>query len=494
MTEMTAAVEFDRLYIGGEWVAPSGSARFEISSPSTEEPVGSAPDCSAADGDAAVAAARQAFDDPSGWSHWEPARRVEVLDRFATAMEARSEQLARLVSAQNGMPVSISSQLEGAFPAVLLRYYGQQIQEWPLEQTRINPFGGRTLVTQEPVGVVAAIVPWNFPQALAFMKLAPALAAGCTVVVKPSPETPLDCFIVAEAAQEAGLPPGVVNFVPGGRELGAHLVSHPGVDCVAFTGSTAAGRTIAETCGRMLRPVSLELGGKSAAIVLDDADLTGHMEQLFGACLMNNGQTCWLNSRILAPRSRYDDVVDAFAALAGGVTVGNALDPATQIGPMTGARQRERVEGYIAKGKSEGARVVVGGGRPENLERGYFVAPTILADVKNSDTVAREEIFGPVLSVIPYDSDDDAVAIANDSDYGLGGSVWTSDHERGVAVARRVQTGTIGINGYANDPTAPFGGVKASGIGRELGPEGLAHFLTVKSIYLDPQDEPPTAG
>ena len=341
----------------------------------------------------------------------------------------------------------------------------------------------------------------DFPQALSFMKIAPALAAGCSVVVKPSPETPLDCFIVAEAAEEAGLPPGVLNFVPADREAGAYLIAHPDVDCVAFTGSTAAGRTIAETCGRLLRPVSLELGGKSAAIVLDDADLAGHMEQLFGACLMNNGQTCWLNSRILAPRSRYDEVVDAFAGLAAGVTIGAALDPTTQIGPMTGQRQRDRVEGYIAKGKTEGARVVVGGGRPEALKHGYFVQPTVLADVKNSDTVAREEIFGPVLSVIPYDSDeeaigdiDDAVRIANDSDYGLGGSVWTSDHDRGVSVARRVQTGTIGINGYVNDPVSPFGGVKASGMGRELGPEGMAHFLAVKSIYLDPTHQPPTAG
>jgi acyl-CoA reductase-like NAD-dependent aldehyde dehydrogenase len=488
------AYEFDHFYIGGEWVGPSGDKRFEIISPSTEEHVGSAPEASEADVDRAVAAARAAFADTAGWAHWGPARRAEALDRFATAMESRSDQLAKLVSAQNGMPIAISTQLEGAFPAILLRYYGAQIQEWPLEEMRTNPFGGHTIVAQEPIGVVAAIVPWNFPQALSFMKVAPALAAGCTLVVKPSPETPLDCFLVADAAEEAGLPPGVINFVPADRQAGAHLVSHPDVDCVAFTGSTAAGRTIAEACGRLLRPVSLELGGKSAAIVLDDADLAGHMEQLFGACLMNNGQTCWLNSRILAPRSRYDEVVDAFAGLAGGVTIGDALDPATQIGPMNGARQRERVEGYIAKGKAEGARVVVGGGRPESLERGYFVAPTVLADVKNSDTVAREEIFGPVLSVIPYDSDEEAIAIANDSDYGLGGSVWTSDHERGLSVARRVQTGTIGINGYANDPTAPFGGVKASGLGRELGPEGMAHFFAVKSIYLDAAQEPPTAG
>ena len=360
----------------------------------------------------------------------------------------------------------------------------------------MNPFGGSTLVTQQPTGVVAAIVPWNFPQALAFMKLAPALAAGCTVVVKPSPETPLDCFVVAAAAEEAGLPPGVVNFVPGDREAGASLISHPGVDCVAFTGSTAAGRLIAETCGRLLRPVSLELGGKSAAIVLEDADLDGHMEQLFGACLMNNGQTCWLNSRILAPRARYDEVVDAFAGLAGSVTIGDALDPATQIGPLTGARQRDRVEGYIARGTAEGARVIAGGGRPDRMDRGYFVEPTVLADVQNSHTVAREEIFGPVLSVIPYDTVDDAVAIANDSEYGLGGSVWTSDHARGLEVARRVQTGTIGINGYANDPGfAPFGGVKASRHGSRARPRGAwpTSSRSSRSIWTRRTDQPPTA-
>jgi acyl-CoA reductase-like NAD-dependent aldehyde dehydrogenase len=266
--------------------------------------------------------------------------------------------------------------------------------------------------------------------------------------------------------------------------VGRHLIGHPDIDKVAFTGSTAAGREIAETCGRLLRPVTLELGGKSAAIVLDDADLDGSMENIFGATLLNNGQTCYLGTRVLAPRSRYDEVVEAFTAFAGSLQVGDALDAATQIGPMASARQRDRVESYIGKGRSEGARLTVGGGRPAGLDKGWFVEPTVFADVENAFTIAQEEIFGPVLSVIPYGDVDEAVAIANDSDYGLGGSVWTADQERGVEVACRVHTGTIGVNGYLPDPTAPFGGVKASGIGRELGPEGLAAYQQTQSVYL----------
>jgi acyl-CoA reductase-like NAD-dependent aldehyde dehydrogenase len=267
--------------------------------------------------------------------------------------------------------------------------------------------------------------------------------------------------------------------------VGAYLVSHPRIDKVAFTGSTAAGRSIAETCGRLLRPVTLELGGKSAAIVLDDAelDLATIGQKLFQATLLNNGQTCFLGTRVLAPASRYDEVVDTFAALADSLSVGDALDPSTQIGPMASDRQRERVEGYIAKGRSEGARLVVGGGRPAGRDRGWFVEPTIFADVDNNHTIAQEEIFGPVLSVIRYTDEDDAVRIANDSDYGLGGSVWTSDNERGLGVARRVQTGTIGVNTYLPDPTAPFGGVKASGLGRELGPEAIGHYQQIQSIF-----------
>ncbi|MFI5590078.1 aldehyde dehydrogenase family protein [Amycolatopsis sp. NPDC051758] len=319
---------------------------------------------------------------------------------------------------------------------------------------------------------------------LTAFKLGPALAMGCAVVLKPSPETVLDAQLLAEAVEEAGFPPGVINVVQGGREVGAHLVAHPGVDKVAFTGSTAAGRQIAETCGRLLRPVTLELGGKSASIVLDDADLVANLDSLFGATLMNNGQTCDLGTRVLAPASRYDEVVDTLTAFAGGLSVGDALDPATQIGPMASARQRDRVEGYIAKGLGEGARLTTGGGRPAGQAQGWFVEPTVFADVDNRSTIAQEEIFGPVLSVIKYQDVDDAVAIANDSAFGLGGSVWTTDPARGQAVAQRIQTGTIGVNTYQVDPAAPFGGVKDSGLGRELGPEGLTAYQAVQSMYL----------
>lgn len=473
--------EHRHLYIGGKWTSPSGTGTITVVSPSTEELLGSVPDATEADVDHAVEAARAAFDDSQGWSQWTPQQRTEVLERFAAALEARAEATATAVSSQNGMPLQISQAFESVFPALLLRYYGKLVSERGPEERRDAMFGGTTIVRREPIGVVGAIVPWNFPQALAFLKIAPALAAGCTIVVKPAPETVLDSYVMAEAAAEAGLPAGVLNIVPGGREVGAHLVAHPQVDKVAFTGSTAAGRSIAETCGRLLRPATLELGGKSAAIVLDDADLASHLEPFFGATLTNNGQTCYLSTRILAPRHRYAEIVDTVTALAGGLRIGDALDPATQIGPMVSARQRDRVESYIAKGKAEGARITTGGGRPDG--RGFFVQPTVFADVDNDHTIAQEEIFGPVLSVIPYADEAEAIRIANDSDYGLGGTVWSADPARATAVARQVRTGSIGVNSYINDPFSPFGGIKASGLGREMGPEGIAGYEVVKSIY-----------
>ena len=482
-------IDSDELFIGGEWIAPQGSQRISVIAASTEELVGSVPEGTNADIDAAVAAARRAFDDPGGWSSWSVEDRAQALERLAGALESRGEETARRVSLQNGMPISLALQVEAVFPPVLARFYAGMIRQTSFQETRQGLLGGTINVVSKPVGVVGAIVPWNYPQTLAMFKLAPLLAAGCTVVIKPSPETVLDSLLLAEAIAEAELPDGVVNIVPAGREVGAYLVEHPGVDKVAFTGSSAAGRTIARRCGELLRPVTLELGGKSAAIVLDDADLSQATEALFGATLMNNGQTCNIGTRVLAPRSRYDEVVDVFADLVGALQVGDSLDPSTQIGPLASARQRERVEGYIEKGRAEGARVVAGGGRPEDLDRGWFVQPTIFADVQNDYTIAREEIFGPVLSVIPYDGVDEAVAIANDSEFGLGGSVWTADHERAEAVAKRVQTGSIGINHYMLDPAAPFGGVKASGLGRELGPEGLRAYLELQSIY----DAPPQA-
>jgi aldehyde dehydrogenase (NAD+) len=476
----------DELFIGGEWTEPRGSERISVIAASTEEPIGSVPDGANADIDAAVNAARGAFDDPSGWSSWSAEDRAQALERLAGAIASRSEEIARRVSLQNGMPISIALQTEAVFPAVLAHYYAGMIRETALQEDRHGMLGGTIHVLRKPVGVVGAIVPWNFPQALTMFKLAPLLAAGCTVVIKPSPETVLDSLLLAEAIIEAELPAGVVNIVPGGRELGAYLVEHPRIDKIAFTGSTAAGRKIARRCGELLRPVTLELGGKSAAIVLDDADLSEAAEALFGATLLNNGQTCYLGTRVLAPRARYDEVCGILGGLADALVVGDSLDPATQVGPMVSSRQRDRVEGYIEKGRAEGARVVAGGGRPPEQERGWFVQPTIFADVENTHTIAREEIFGPVLSVIPYDGVDHAVALANDSDFGLGGSVWTKDPERGQAVAKRVQTGSIGINHYSLDPVAPFGGVKASGLGRELGPEGLDAYLQLQSIYEAP--------
>ena len=478
-------IDYDKLYIGGEWVAPSSSATYEVTSASTGEVIGRVPEGQEADIDAAVAAARRAFDDPTGWSQWEPARRAAAMESLADEFEKRSAEFARRVSMQNGMPISIATELEGGFPTLLLRYFAGILRDATFEEERPHMLGGTTTVRREPIGVVGAIAPWNYPQALAAFKHAPALAAGCTIVLKPSPDTVLDAMLFAEALEASGIPAGVLNIVPAGREVGAYLVAHRDVDKVAFTGSTAAGRSIAETCGRLLRPVTLELGGKSASIILDDADLDLAKigQDLFAATLMNNGQTCYLGTRVLAPASRYDEVVDMFATFAGSLAVGDSLDASTQIGPMASSTHRDRVEGYIAKGLGDGARLVSGGGRPGGLDAGWFVEPTIFADVDNNSTIAQEEIFGPVLSLIKYTDTDDAVRIANDSDFGLGGSVWTSDADRGKSVARRVRTGTIGINRYLVDPGAPFGGVKASGIGRELGPDALNAYQSVKTIY-----------
>ncbi|KZF13325.1 aldehyde dehydrogenase [Rhodococcus sp. EPR-157] len=473
------------LFIGGDWISPKSRSRIQVVSASTEEPIGSVPEANEADVDAAVAAARAAFDDPQGWSAWNPAQRGAALSSLADQLESRSEEMARTVAAQNGMPVAIARQLEAGFPVAVIRYYANLVRSATFEESHPHLLGGTTTVRREPIGVVGAIAPWNFPQTLSAFKHAPALAAGCTVVLKPSPETVLDSVVFAEAVAASDIPAGVINIVPGGRDIGAYLVSHPGIDKVAFTGSTAAGRSIAETCGRLLRPVTLELGGKSAAIILDDADLDlGSIgEQLFGATLLNNGQTCFLGTRILAPRNRYHEVVGVFEALASSLEVGDALNDSTQIGPMASERQRARVEGYIAKGLGDGGRLVTGGGRPSGQNKGWFVEPTVFADIDNKHAIAQEEIFGPVLSIIQYDNDDDAVQIANDSDYGLGGTVWTSDPDRGLEVARRVRTGTIGINRYLPDPSSPFGGIKDSGIGRELGPDALGNFQNFKSIY-----------
>nr|WP_066952474.1 aldehyde dehydrogenase [Streptomyces lushanensis] len=480
-------MEHDRLFMGGRWAVPHSAARITVTSPLSEQPIGSVPEADEVDVDTAVSAARAAFDDPCGWAHWEPARRAEALNRFADALEARSGRIARQVTAQNGMPVVISESVEGRTPAVLLRLAAGLITRGPLEHMRARADGtGGTLVRQEPVGVVGAIAPWNFPQSLAAFKYAFALAAGCAVVLKPSPETVLDSVPLADAAMEAGLPAGVMNIVSGGAGAGAALVAHPDVDKIGFTGSTAVGRLIAESCARLLRPVTLELGGKSAAVLLDDVDVeaVANSPAFSATTMFSSGQTCWASTRILAPRSRYEESVEAVASMMDGLAVGDPFDPATQVGPMVSERHRTRVEGRIREGTREGARLVTGGGRPRHLDRGWFVEPTLFADVDNGSAIAREEIFGPVLCVIPYEDDADAARLADDSPYGLSGSVWTGDTDRGIALARRVRTGVFSVNGRRTDLGAPFGGEKDSGLGRELGTEGLASYQRLQSIFV----------
>lgn len=445
----------------------------------TEAVLGLGASASRGDIDDAVAAARRAL---PGWRDTPPTDRAKALHRLADALEALAPHTSELCTRETGAPITYSRQANGFLPAVIFHYYAGLIDTLEIEEFRPS-LAGHTLVRREPIGVVAAVVPWNVPQLLAAMKLAPALAAGCTVVLKPAPETALDALAIAEAAEEAGVPPGVINVVPGGRAAGAHLVGHRDIAKVAFTGSTTTGRLIGQTCGQLTRPITLELGGKSAAIILDDAQLETTIQGLRTVSFGNNGQLCYASTRILAPRSRYGEFVDALAEMADDLVVGNPLDENVQIGPLVSSRQRQRVLNYIEMGKAEGARVVAGGGVPTGCRRGWYVAPTVFADVHNSARIARDEIFGPVLVVIPYESDREAIDIANDSEFGLAGSVWSSDEVRATLVAGAVQTGTIGINMYQPDLGAPFGGVKASGFGRELGPEGLAAYQTTKSIF-----------
>jgi aldehyde dehydrogenase (NAD+) len=471
--------EHDRFFIGGAWAAPAGAGTIEVISPHTEEVIGRVPEGTEADMDHAVAAARQAFDH-GPWPRMTPAERAEIVGRLSAVYAERQQEMADLVTAEMGSPALFSVFGQSAIPQMVLQYYVDLASTFTWEDERQGMLGPVT-VTTEPVGVVAAIYPWNVPQFTLMLKLAPALIAGCTVVAKPSPETPLDAYLLAEWIKEAGVPDGVINIVPAGREVGAYLVAHPGVDKVAFTGSTAAGRKIGAVCGEQLKRVTLELGGKSAAIILEDADLATTMEGFKLASLMNNGQACAAQTRILAPRSRYDEVADALAAMVGAMTVGDPADYGTEIGPLVARRQQERVEGYIRIGQDEGAKVLVGGlNRP--YDRGWYVAPTVFGDVTNDMRIAREEIFGPVLALIPYEDEADAIRIANDSEYGLGGSVWSADVPHGIEVARQIRTGSCGVNMYTLDPNTPFGGYKNSGLGRELGPEGLTAYLEYKSI------------
>jgi aldehyde dehydrogenase (NAD+) len=473
---------FDKLFIGTQWKDPAGTATIDVISPHSEELIGRVPEATTADVDAAVAAARQAFDN-GPWPRMTPQERIAVVQKFTEIYATRLGDMAAIITEEMGSPMWFSELAQAPAPWMQLTSFLTIANAYEWEDTRTGMLGEQVIVRREPVGVVGVIPPWNVPQFTIMSKLAPALIAGCTLVIKPAPETPLDPYLMAEMLIEAGVPEGVVSILPAGREVGEYIVRHPGVDKISFTGSTAAGRKIGAICGEMLKRFSLELGGKSAAIILDDADVPGMMEELKFAALMNNGQACIAQTRILASRSRYAEVVDALASTVGSLKVGDPADRDNYIGPLVAKRQQERVEKYIALGQEEGARVVVGGnGRPAGLEKGWYVQPTVFADVSNDMRIAQEEIFGPVLAVIPYDDEEDAIRIANDSEYGLAGSVWTTNPDKGLDVMRRVRTGTTAVNRYLMDFFAPFGGFKASGLGREFGKEGLEEYLEYKTM------------
>ena len=465
----------DYLLIGGRRVQPHSTTFVEVRSPSTGEVIGRAPLADDVDVALAVAAARQAFD-RGPWPLMAIDERRKVLLRAADLLEGLGDELNDLVTAETGA----LHRNRGGHIAARVRYLASL--EPPRPEVRVASNGEQALIVHEPVGVVAAIVPWNAPVNLSVTKVLPALLTGCTVVLKPAPETPLTAYPLAEALLEAGLPEGALNVVAADRASSELLISHPDVDHVSFTGSTATGRRIAAICGDQVKRVGLELGGKSPAIILDDANLAEVAPAVLnGGMLLNNGQACCAWTRILVPRARHDEVVDAFRAIASDVTIGDPYDPATDLGPMISSQHREKVEGYVRLAGEEGATVVrppVPGG----LERGWFVAPAVLAHATNAMRSSREEIFGPVVSVIPYDAEADAVAIANDSNYGLSAAVFTSDQRRGVDIASRIRSGTVGVNSLAFNIEFPFGGFKQSGIGRQHGPEGLLEYLEIKSI------------
>jgi aldehyde dehydrogenase (NAD+) len=467
----------DKLFIDGQWSAPATSGQIEVISPTTEEVIGRVPDGSNADIDRAVAAARNAFD-RGPWPNMQPSERAEIMAKLSGLIQAKSGEFASIITEQNGSPISWSLFGQVFSATMVLDFYTGLANTYQFSEER-QGLMGPAIVRREPVGVAACIVPWNVPLFVTMLKLAPAMAAGCTVVIKPSPETPLDSYMLADCITEAGVPEGVVNIVAAGREVGEYLVTHPDIDKVAFTGSTAVGRRIGALCGERLRRFTLELGGKSAAILLDDIDPAATVAALLPASIMNNGQACVAQTRILASRGKYDAVVEALVEEVRKLSFGDPREEATQVGPLVAKRQQDRVLGFIEKGKDEGASVAVGGGK--GLDRGWFVEPTVFSNVDNKMTIAQEEIFGPVVAVIPYDDVEDAVRIANDSVYGLSGSVW-GDNDEATQIAKRIHTGTISINGFTLDFSCPFGGHKASGMGRELGPEGLEAYLESKTM------------
>jgi acyl-CoA reductase-like NAD-dependent aldehyde dehydrogenase len=469
---------FDRHYIDGAWLASTGGGSIDVIGSASEAVVGRVPEGTTADVDAAVAAARRAF---PAWAATSVEDRAAALERIHGGLQARAGELAETITAEMGAPIKIAQRIQVGLPTIVLGSYPKIAQEFAFEEEI-----GSSLVVREPVGVVGCITPWNYPLHQVIAKVAPALAAGCTVVLKPSEVAPLAVFQLAEIIDHADLPPGVFNLVSGtGPVVGEAIASHPDVDMVSFTGSTRAGKRVAELAAQGVKRVALELGGKSPNVILDDADLEAAVTAGVRNCYLNSGQTCTALTRMLVPNDRMDEAAEIAKRVAEAFRPGDPMSSEANLGPLVSDAQRERVRGYIAKGVQEGATLVTGGTEPpDGLETGYFVRPTVFSNVRPEMTIAREEIFGPVLSIIGYDDEDDAVRIANDTDYGLSGGVWSADPERATRVARRLRTGQVEVNGGAFNPLAPFGGYKQSGTGRELGQYGLEEFLEVKALQL----------
>jgi betaine-aldehyde dehydrogenase len=469
----------NQLFIGGAWVAPSGRETSEVHNAGNGQVMGRVPLGDAQDVERAVAAARSALD---SWSATPPEQRSQFLEKISVGLKARADELARLIAQEVGMPLKMSARIQAGLPIANFLNYSKITREFAFEQKV-----GNSLVVRDPVGVVAAITPWNYPLHQITLKVAPALAAGCTVVLKPSEVAPFNAFLLAEVIEAAGLPKGVFNLVTGtGAQAGEALVRHPGVDMISFTGSTRAGKRISELASHSIKRVALELGGKSASVILDDADLASAVKSTVNGCYLNSGQTCTALTRMLVPESKYDEAARAAAEVAKSFTVGDPLAETTRLGPLSSAAQLERVRGYIRKGVQEGAELLAGGAEPPEgaPAGGYYVRPTVFGKVKNSMTIAQEGIFGPVLSIIPYRDEEEAVRIANDSPYGLAGAVWSKDEARAQRVARRIRAGQVDVNGGAFNLNAPFGGFKQSGHGREAGVYGLEEFLEYKSLQL----------